>query len=361
MNLLKYRNLAGMLALLIYGALYTACKKEYEQTPYNYTHLLSFSYTDTAGVVHKAAIQGDSIVIYWPQRLTQTPDIIPTIVVAEKATVNPASGSPVKLANGTSITVTAEDSTKKTYYIKLVQNLPDLVLASNAVTGELLMNLNRGITYYFGLDSGINRPDVGVGVFFKNFYADAPDTKFSLIGAGEKEIPLNFTLTPDYNVSFVMGFDIDTGSYRMKVVNAGRTKISSKQNVTVKYGWQSYGTVSSNLVLTKGGTVTIAGTFNQDFPKIVAKLKLIKLQFSYIHTPYPDTYGYPISQDTLTYEFPYISHTETTATFRVPSSIPTMDSFYGWNFENTTETDPWTVGFWDGTPNNGTSLTNRNI
>lgn len=361
MNLLKYSKQAGILALLIYSALNTACKKDYEQTPYNYTDILSFSYTDTAGVVRKAAIQGDSIVVYWPQRLTQTTDITPTIVVAEKATVNPASGSPVKLANGTPITVTAEDSTKKTYYIRLVQNLPDIVFAASSVTGELDLPLTRGVSSLYGLDSVMSRPSTGVLVYVKNFFADATDTKFSLIGAGEKEIPLNFALTPEYNVNFTTGFDIDTGRYKLKVVNAGRTKISSKQNVIVRYNTQLYSTVSANLALSKGGTVTIPGAFDQDFPKIVSKLKLVKLQFSYIHTASPDTYGSVISNDTLTYEFPYISHTATTATFRVPSDIPTMDQFCGWHFPNTTETDPWTVGFWDGTPYSSVSFTSRNI
>lgn len=361
MNLLKFRNLAAILALLIYSTLNTACKKEYEQTPYNYTDILSFSYTDTAGVVRKAAIQGDSIVVYWPQRLTQITDITPTIVVAEKARVNPASGSPVKLANGTTITVTAEDSTKKTYYIRLVQNLPDIAFAVSGVTGELDLSITRGATTSYGLDSGMSRPGTAIIVYVKNFYADATDTKFSLIGAGDKETPLNFTITPEYNVNFATGFDIDTGRYKLKVVNAGRTKISSKQNVIVKYNAQLYSTISANLTLTKGGTVTIPGTYDQDFPKIVSKLKLVKLQFSYIHTPDPDTYGNVITNDTLTYEFPYVSHTATAATFRVPSNIPTMDHFYGWHFPNTTETDPLTVGFWDGTLSNTVSFTSRII
>lgn len=357
MSVLQYRRPVAMLALVIACALHTACKKDYEQTPYNYTDILSFSYTDTAGTLRKAAIKGDSILVYWPQRLTTSPDITPTIVVAEKATVSPASGSAVKLANGTPVTVTAEDGSKKTYYIRLVQNLPDIVLAASAVTGELTMTIARGKTTSFGLDSGMNRPDVGISVFFKNFYGDATDTKFSLLGAGDKEIPLNFAITPEFNVSFSLGFDIDTGSYRIKVVNGGRTKVSTKPNVVVSFNQQVYGTIESDLVLTKGGTLVVPGTYDQDFSKIVTKLKLVRLQFSRA----PDTYGNVLSNDTLTYDFPYVSHTATAATFKVPSNIPVMDQLCGWHFPNTTDADPWTVGFWDGTPDAGSRFSGRNI
>ncbi len=357
MNHLKYSKLAGILALLIYSTLNTACKKEYEQTPFNYTDILSFSYTDTAGNLQKAAIQGDSIVIYWPDRLTESLTITPAIVVAEKATVTPAPGTPIILADGTPITVTAEDGSTKTYYIKLVQNLPEIIFTTSAVTGELPITLKRGATIYAGLDSGINLP----GAFFKNFYADAPDTKFSLLTTDDQEIPLSFTITPEYSVGLTADFNIDTGRYRMKVVNTGRTQISSTQNIIVQYNQQIYSTISSGLVLTKGGTVTIPGTYNQDFSKIVSKLKLVKIKFDYIHTPYPDSYGSVLSIDTLSYEFPYISHTATTATFGVPSNIPTMDHFCGWHFENTAESDPWTVGFWDGTFFSSVTFTSRNV
>lgn len=361
MNLLKYSKLAGILALLIYSTLQSACKKEYEQTPYNYTDILSFSYTDTAGNLQKAAIRGDSIVIYWPDRLTESLTITPAIVVAEKATVNPASGTPIELASGTPITVTAEDGSTKTYYIKLVQNLPEIIFTTSAVTGELPITLKRGTTIYAGLDSGINRPDVGTFIFYKNIYPNAPDTKFSLIDADDKEIPLDFTITPQYTAGFTLGYDIDTGRYRMKVVNAGRTKISNTQNIIVQYNQQIYGTINADIEVARGGTFTIPGTFDQDFSKIVSKLKLVKIQFGHVHTTPPDTYASVLSIDTLSYEFPFVSHTETTATFRVPTDIPDMDYFCGWHFPNTTETDPWTVGFWDGTADLGVSVTSRNV
>src|SRR5699024_6254922 len=121
--------------------------------------------TDSAGTIHKAAIHEDSIIVYWPQRIPGSMDITPTIEVAEKATVSPASGTSIELATGTPVTVTAEDGTQKVYYIKLIQNLPDIFISEGAGAGY---PISRGSAYEFWINGN---------TAIRNIYTDALDTK----------------------------------------------------------------------------------------------------------------------------------------------------------------------------------------
>lgn len=99
-----------------------ACKKEQPLLPY--TDIVNFTVAvDDSGIV-KGAIDGDSIVLYWPVGQTIPETITPTIQVADGASISPASGETISLGEDMTYTVTAETGDTKTYRLRVPNNRP---------------------------------------------------------------------------------------------------------------------------------------------------------------------------------------------------------------------------------------------
>ena len=99
-----------------------SCKKEAALRPY--TDIVNFTVTSPDGEPIKAAIDGDSIVIYWPIGKELPETLTPVINVAEGATISPASGEEVSLREAVQYTVKAETGDRKTYRLHVPNNKP---------------------------------------------------------------------------------------------------------------------------------------------------------------------------------------------------------------------------------------------
>lgn len=99
-----------------------ACKKEQSLFPYN--DIVNFTVTTDESEQVKAAIDGDSIVLYWPVGQTIPETITPTIQVANGASISPASGETIALGEDVIYTVTAETGDTKTYRLRVPSNRP---------------------------------------------------------------------------------------------------------------------------------------------------------------------------------------------------------------------------------------------
>ncbi|MCL4637502.1 MAG: hypothetical protein M5Z89_00810 [Olivibacter sp.] len=101
---------------------FSSCKKEYIDYPY--AEIINFSIIDANGAVLKAAVDNNEIIIYWPPEQAVPETVTPTVIVSERANVQPASNTPIAFIDGTSFTVTAEDGTAKVYKLKRIINVP---------------------------------------------------------------------------------------------------------------------------------------------------------------------------------------------------------------------------------------------
>lgn len=121
-----------ILAFLLLGSigLYSCSKTEYEYQQRPYKDIQLFTITGSYGVPVKGFIKNDTIQVNWNPDVKMPETITPEIVVSDKATVHPASGSPVAFSDTTRFRVTAEDGTVKTFYLKIVLNVPTPVLVS---------------------------------------------------------------------------------------------------------------------------------------------------------------------------------------------------------------------------------------
>jgi len=119
MNTLTYK-IAGFLSIAL--LVIVSCKKEAALRPY--TDILNFTVSSPDGEPIKAAIDGDSIVIYWPIGKEVPETLTPVIHVAEGATISPASGEEVSLREAIRYTVKAETGATKTYRLHIPNNTP---------------------------------------------------------------------------------------------------------------------------------------------------------------------------------------------------------------------------------------------
>ncbi|MGC4232643.1 MAG: hypothetical protein QM594_06645 [Niabella sp.] len=283
------------------------CKKEYEQTPYNYTNILSFAYTDGEGQLQKAAVKGDSIIVYWPEYMNPPATVTTQIVVAEKATVSPASGQPLELVTGAPVTVTAQDGTAKTYYLKILQNLPPIL-----ITGGGGLSTVRGDTS----GSWINGNNA-----VRNIYPDAPDTKFYAVKEDGSEYEIGFRILPSDGTgrNFLhtyVGFDIDVNSYKLKIVNAGRTVVSDAKILQVVYKSLAFNRLTEDLTIQNNKEISFSGSFNRDFtlnPYSPKTLYLVKRTYDVV-SPIPQ-YGQLLGRDTLG-TLTYVSNTNEAVTYK---------------------------------------------
>jgi len=286
------RFLSGLCFLLIAAA----CDTEYENAPYPYKEITSFSVA-SAGTSIEAAIVDGQIVLYWPHTLEQPATINPLITVSENASINPASGATVALEDGTTYTVTAQDGTSTTYTVKLIVNQPAISINEDndnrIAFGNILDIQGAG----FLPDSVANRVYLVA--------TDGTETQVPLYAVSDNNgtgFGSNIQVTiPEENTTA-----IDTGWYRVKVRSGARTVESSRAYIYVRYPYPEFDPVTSAITVKRGETITLSGNNFRQLEN--ARIWVEDGSESY-------------------YDIERVSYTRTTVTYRIPETVPAGEYF----------------------------------
>lgn len=192
-----YTWLALGVVLVVAGS----CKKEYKDAPHPYNEITSFKIAYGVNDTLKAAITGDSVVVYWSGFIAVPDSIAPFITVSDKASVFPASGQKVALKTGVTFTVTAQDSSKATYQliVKVYQDEPSMTPT------KFSFNVNTAWTLFN----------------FENLIPDTSLTHLYAIGKDGKEVNIPLASVSALNIvtKNVPAGLLDSGYYKLRVVN----------------------------------------------------------------------------------------------------------------------------------------------
>jgi hypothetical protein len=282
-----------ILALL----LATACgDTEYENAPYPYKELLTFSFTAN-GTIVEAAIAEGQILIYWPHTLTPPSTVTPQVAVSEKASVNPASGTNIPLQDDVTYTVKAEDGTTASYKLKIIVNQPPLTLDNDNISSGTL-----------GQTADIRGT---------NILLDASRTSVSLIAANGTEMQMEVDTIVD---AFGTGFGsniliqlpeegttaLDTGWYKIKVTSGVRTATTTDAMLYIRYRYPAFDIVSNSITVHPGETFTMTGRYFRQLGDAQA-----------LAQEGSETYA----------SLQLVNFTPTAVTYRVPDDTPTREYY----------------------------------
>ncbi|HEX8019847.1 hypothetical protein [Mucilaginibacter sp.] len=205
--MIKIKHILYLSFIVSVFMLLGSCKKEYVKTAYN--NVEEFTIADSAGNKLKASIVGDSIRLYWPPFQTVPTNVAPQISVSSGASISPASGISVAFKKGISYTVTAQDGSKKTYFLVPMINQPAPVFSIN--------------------ESSINQAGY---LFLKGqyFIPDTSQTKLFLVNTAGKQISLSLKNALSFNslaitIKLPNNLSIDTGNYKLKLINGSNTVV----------------------------------------------------------------------------------------------------------------------------------------
>ncbi|TWW00761.1 hypothetical protein [Chitinophaga pinensis] len=231
--------------LLVYWMIAGACSKEKVEAPYPYHELKTFKIVATTGDTIQAAVADGSIILYWPFDEPVPATITPLISVSDKATVSPASGTAIAIKDSVSYVVTAQTGATASYKLRVIVNQPDLQINDGIdMAGQLGANMSiGGITYLI--------PDVNISSAYL-VSATGVETKCTINGF--TELGAN-----DYALEMATP-DVDTGSYKLKVVSATKTVTSERAFVKVIYPLPSVVAPTTAITVKRGGTFTLNGT-----------------------------------------------------------------------------------------------------
>jgi len=203
-NKSNFLNPTIILAMLLFVA--SSCKKEYPSLPY--TEIVSFSIKDNNGSVLKAAIVNNEITLYWPPEQAVPETITPVITLSDKATIQPASDTPVAFSENTTFTVTAEDGSKVTYKLA-----PTINYTKPYVSTITSVTTYKDKTYKIQNQRFIINGDY--------FNPDATATKVFLVSADKTEVPATIALITAIRITVTSA---NPGAYnQVKVVTNNRT------------------------------------------------------------------------------------------------------------------------------------------
>jgi hypothetical protein len=276
--------------------LVTACDTEYENAPYSYKELLTFSFT-ADGTPVDAAIAEGLILVYWPHTLAIPATITPQLSVSEKATITPASGASIQLQDDVTYTVKAEDGSTATYTVKVIINQPPLSLDTENPTVAA-----------FGQPADIRGT---------NILLDANRTSLSLIATNGKETQMDIDTIVD---AFATGFGsnivirlpeegataLDTGWYKIKVTSGVRTATTTTPAFYIRYPYPSFNVIENAITVHPGETFTLAGRYFRQMED--ARVLVQDGSEEY-------------------YTITKVSYTSTEVTYRVPEDIPAQEYF----------------------------------
>lgn len=285
-----------LLIPVCFAAAIISCKKETEFSAFPYKSIRSFSIEAAAGEKINGAIDGDSIIIYWPSYTTVPATIAPQITVSENATVSPASGAAAAFETGTPFTVKAQDGSVKTYFLKVQINQPPIILRNNNYAtvkgGTITVSTTSGILYI------ARDPDV---------------TSFSVVDStgAEKRLPIRFF--SDFRgemmeITVPETDDIKIGAYRIKVTSGAQTYLSTDYMFGILYPSDKKPVadpVNTPVTVKRGNTITFTGT-------------------GFIEMKEALVYGYtPEWEEKEVGTLELVSFTATSVTYRVPPGFPT--------------------------------------
>lgn len=276
--------------------LMTSCKKETEYANSPYNKIESFAVTTSDLGTVSGAVNGDSIILYWPSYAVVPQKVAPVIKVSSNAAVTPASGAEVVLATGTKYTVKAQDGKTKDYFLKVVLNQAGIQINENssyfAEKGKLIsINTARDVKYLI---------------------EDAAKTKAFLVDKDGKEAELKVAFAVRENAHFLdltVPADIafKEGAYQLKFTS-GQVSVTSNGSVfAILYPGDKYPkaqNLTTNITAKRNGNITFSGTSFVDMQD--ARI------FSYTSSFSEKELGV----------FKAVSFTETTATYKVPADFP---------------------------------------
>ena len=190
-------------------------------TVLGFNHIVSFQVKEfSADTVLKAAIKDDSLIVYWPLYKPQPATIAPDIIVADGATITPASGESVPFTTGTTYTVSAEDESKQKYALKVVIYQPEPIYRSGNAVLQIVM------------------PDTGPTTFQLNGDHLIPDTAqtslYMIDWATEEETKMRTTSVTPTRLRFEVPEDFPKGYYRTRLVS-GTRMVSKQDSLWVKF------------------------------------------------------------------------------------------------------------------------------
>ncbi|MCD9020037.1 DUF5018 domain-containing protein [Parachryseolinea silvisoli] len=228
-----------------------ACDTEYENAPYPYKELLTFSFTANGTAVEAAIAEGE-ILLYWPHAIALPTTITPQLSVSEKAIITPASGTPIPLQDDIIYTVTAEDGSTATYTVKVVVNQPPLSLDDD-----------NPVVVSFGQPADIRGT---------NILLDASRTTISLIAANGEETQMEIDTIVDglgtgfgSNILIQLPEDgttaLDTGWYKIKVVSGVRTATTSNAVLSIRYRYPAFEFITHAITVHPGETFSLTGKY----------------------------------------------------------------------------------------------------
>lgn len=294
-----------------------ACKKEYPALPY--TDILAFSVKDANGEPLKAVIENNEIILSWPVGQTVPQEIVPSIIVADKATISPAAGTKVSLNESVVYTVTAEDGTVSTYKLKPVVN--SFIPMIRAFHGVRLYKSKSFVTTTSDVQLGGDLFDDEEGktqAFFVNANGQDIPVKINNI------TPISVTLDPNVVIGNYLGVKLISGnkksffSQTFEVIADPKPMILSTAvttALTVKRAAQF--TVTGGMNLNKINAVSLYNGTTDMF--IAVKLKAVTATSIILEIPadfplgdylgisyaYPDSDYYAAGEDNLFFvDFP---------------------------------------------------------
>jgi hypothetical protein len=198
-----------------------SCKKDKEYTKYPYNNIERFALKGYANDTIKGVIIKDTVFVYWDASAKLPESITPSIIVSERATISPASGTAVSPASSPVYTVTAEDGTTRKYQLKFVlgQAPPIVTSIANADflqwSGTTLMRIT-GQYFLTGGDTSAIR-----------LYAQRVKDGFEFDMTLRRDLINSVTLSaglPVYTAA------MDTGRHNFKLV-------VGKQTINAGSGW----------------------------------------------------------------------------------------------------------------------------
>jgi hypothetical protein len=263
----------GLFVLLIFSA----CKKEYPDYPYN--TITSFRVQDNSGAVLSASIDSNSIIVYWPPLQTVPDSITPVVSISDRAVLTPASGMKIPFKEGFTYTVKAQDGSTQTFILKPVINQPPVqVLDVYPLTGPYGTDLSFRITGQY-------------------FIPDTTRTAVYLVAAGNGRQTKAVIQLPvsSSQINFTVNLP-DTGKYAVRLVTGLQTVAAGTLNMTMPPPQLTF---PSGATVQRGGTLTITGKYLTAVTAVVA---------------YDADFGGP-------YPLTIVSKTDTSITVQIPADL----------------------------------------
>ncbi|WP_442587403.1 hypothetical protein ACSBL2_15270 [Pedobacter sp. AW31-3R] len=238
------KHIYKITSLFLLLIILAGCKKEYQE--YTFKDIISFNMEDAHGEPLKGFISNNEIVINWPVEQELPDHISPQINIAERARISPASGTEVKLENGTTYTVTAEDGSTEVYKIRLVlKSIPPFIRQTSLRTGN---------SKVFALQSA------SVTISGDYFNPNLEKTKVFFIDAQNVETQAVVSRLTEISITTKVPFEL--GTYKMKVVsNTDTIFYADAFDVIAVYAAPTlpYNALAVPLVLKRGDSFTVTG------------------------------------------------------------------------------------------------------